>query len=51
VSEVEKVKIEVERLKPDAEGMIRWDVALGGMGRQTIELRWTLRKHGDVSGL
>lgn len=51
VSEVEKVKIEVERLKPDAEGMIRWEVALGGMGRQTIELRWTLRKHGDVSGL
>jgi len=51
VSEVEKVKIEVERQRPDADGMIRWDVALAGFGRHSLELRWTLRKHGDVSGL
>ena len=57
VSEIDKVKIEVdtartsERKAPDAEGMIRWDVTLGAYERRTLELRYTLRRHGDVTGL
>lgn len=57
VSEIDKVKIEVdaaktsERRAPDAEGMIRWDVTLGAYERRKIELCYTLRRHGDVTGI
>ncbi|MCA9635524.1 MAG: DUF4139 domain-containing protein [Myxococcales bacterium] len=57
VSEIDKVKIEVDARKttggkaPDEQGIVSWDVRLGAYERQTIELRYTLRKHGDVSGI
>ncbi|MEZ4454570.1 MAG: DUF4139 domain-containing protein [Nannocystaceae bacterium] len=57
VSEIDKVKIEVdaaktsERKTPDAEGMIEWDVALGPFERKKLELRYVVRRHGDVTGL
>ncbi len=57
VSEIEKLRIEVdagatsERQKPDSNGFIRWRVELPAFGRKTIELRYVVRKHGDVVGI
>ena len=57
ISEIEKVKIELDRRKttdgaaPDDNGVITWDVDLGAFERRRLELRYTLRKHGDVSGI
>lgn len=57
VSEIEKLRIEVdagatsERQKPDSNGFIRWRLELPAFGRKTIELRYVVRKHGDVVGI
>ncbi|MEZ4380881.1 MAG: mucoidy inhibitor MuiA family protein [Nannocystaceae bacterium] len=57
ISEIEKVKIELDRRKttsgaaPDDNGILTWDVDLGAFERRRLELRYTLRRHGDVSGV
>lgn len=57
VSEVEKLRIEVDtagttdRVKPDANGFLRWTVALPGLGHKSVELRYLVRKHADVVGV
>jgi hypothetical protein len=51
VSEVEKVKVEVDGETADADGFVRWDVELPAYGTSALDLRWTLKKHSDVSGV
>ncbi len=57
VSEIEKVKVDFDRRKtsggraPDDQGIVTWTVTLGPFARERLELRYTLRKHGDVVGL
>lgn len=57
VSEIEKVKVDFDRRKtsggrsPDDHGIVTWTVALGPFARERLELRYTLRKHGDVVGI
>ena len=57
VSEVEQVEIrpDVERTtggkRPDEDGMVVWEVSLPPAGRETLSLRYTLRKHKDVAGV
>jgi len=54
VSEIEKVKIEVDQKKTgrdaDTDGFVRWDVRLEPFGRERIELRYVVNRHSDVSG-
>jgi hypothetical protein len=57
VSEVEKLRIEVDAAhqrqgqKPDPNGFLHWTVELPGFGRKSVELRYLVRKHGDVVGI
>ena len=57
VSEIEKLRIEVDagatsdRQKPDPNGFVRWRLELPAFGRKSIELRYVVRKHGDVVGI
>jgi len=58
VSEVEKVRIQVVEDKttagrsgPDADGFLRWEVALEPFGHRDLALKWVLRKHDDVQGV
>ncbi|MDF1564461.1 MAG: mucoidy inhibitor MuiA family protein [Deltaproteobacteria bacterium] len=57
VSEVEKVKIELERkettgeVRPDADGLLEWTVELKPYGREKIELGYEVARHSDVVGL
>lgn len=55
VSELEKVRVELQSAsqgaKPDADGIVRWDVRLPGFGRQELVLEWDLVVHDDVQGL
>ena len=57
VSELEKVKIEVDSEKtdegrmPDEDGFVRWMIVLDGLSRRAVELRYTLKRHADVAGL
>jgi len=57
VSEIEKVKIEVDRRKTsegklaDDQGIVTWVVDLGPFARRRLDLRYTIRKHSDVSGI
>jgi uncharacterized protein (TIGR02231 family) len=57
VSEIEKLRIEVDagattdKQKPDNNGFLRWRVELPPFGRKTVELRYVVRKHGDVVGI
>lgn len=55
VSEIEKVKIDVDvrktsaRRTADADGFVRWSVALAGHAREILTLVYTVKKHDDVS--
>lgn len=57
VAEIEKVKVEVDarvtsdRKTPDPDGFLRWDVELAPLGHRELELRFALRRHGDVVGV
>ena len=57
VSEIEKVKVEVdahktsERRAPDADGLLHWSVELQPFERRSIEVRYVVRRHSDVSGI
>ncbi len=57
VSEIEKVKVDFDRRRtsggrtPDEQGIVTWTVTLDPFARERLELRYTLRKHGDVVGL
>ena len=51
VSEVEKVKIEVDHERPDEHGFVRWSVELGAGETAERELRYRLKLHSDVSGV
>ncbi len=57
VSEIEKVKIDFSRKEttegkcPDEQGIVRWQVELGPFERRRLQLRYTLRKHDDISGM
>lgn len=57
VSEIEKVQIThdtdetTEGTKPDADGFVRWDVALSGHGRKQIDLAYVVKHHKDVVGV
>ncbi|MCX4244525.1 mucoidy inhibitor MuiA family protein [Paraliomyxa miuraensis] len=55
VSELEKVKVELQsanpKAQPDADGFVRWDVRLLGLGRQELVLEWDLVVHDDVHGV
>lgn len=50
VSELDKVKVELQSAtpsaKPDADGIVRWDVRLPGFGRQELVLEWDLVVQG-----
>lgn len=54
VSELEKVNIELDEKKTgrraDEDGFVRWTIDLPAFGRDQKELRYTLRRHEDVSG-
>ncbi|HHH28890.1 MAG TPA: mucoidy inhibitor MuiA family protein, partial [Polyangiaceae bacterium] len=50
VSEIDKVKIEVERESSDKNGMVRWTVTLDPFGQDTVKLRYVVSRHSDVSG-
>lgn len=55
VSEIEKVKITVDTKettdgkKPDADGFVRWSVALAAHGRAKVELRYVVKRHKEVT--
>ena len=57
VSEIEKLRIEVDasatsdKQKPDQNGFVHWRLELPAFGRKTVELRYVVRKHGDVVGI
>jgi hypothetical protein len=57
VSEVEKVVVEFDAkvssrgAEPDADGFVRWPVRLGPFQRTTLELKYTVKKHRDVTGI
>lgn len=55
VSELDKVKVELQSAspaaKPDADGILRWDVHLPGFGRKELVLEWELVVHDDVQGV
>ncbi|MBK7825279.1 mucoidy inhibitor MuiA family protein [Nannocystis sp.] len=57
VSEIEKLRIEVDtaatsdKQKPDSNGFVHWRLELPAFGRKTLELRYLVRKHGDVVGI
>ncbi len=57
VSEVEQVEVrpDVERTtggkRPDDDGMVVWDVSLPPAGRETLTLRYTLRRQKGVAGV
>jgi uncharacterized protein (TIGR02231 family) len=55
VSEIDKVKVELGQAsqgnKPDADGILRWDVRLPGFGRHELVLEWALVVHDDVQGV
>lgn len=57
VSEIEKLAIEVDaagttnKRKPDGNGFVRWTIDLPSFGHEDVELRYIVRKHGDVVGV
>jgi uncharacterized protein (TIGR02231 family) len=51
VSEVEKVKIEVDLESTDEHGFVRWSVQLAPGETTERELRYRLKLHSDVSGV
>jgi uncharacterized protein (TIGR02231 family) len=57
VSEIEKVQLvhdakeTTDAAKPDADGFVRWDVALPARGRKELDLAYTMKRHKDVVGL
>ena len=57
VSEIDKVKIEVERRQttdakqPDGDGLLNWSVTLPPAGRKRVVLRYSVKKHSDVQGI
>ncbi len=51
VSEIEKVKVEVQGETPDADGFVRWELELPAYGTGALDLRWTLKRHSDVTGI
>ena len=54
ISELEKVQIAADApntsnsAAPDANGFVHWTVALKPHGRQSLKLRYTMKKHKDV---
>jgi len=54
VSELDKVKIELDEdatgRRADADGFVRWTIALPPFGRDRAVLRYTVKRHADVSG-
>lgn len=54
VSELEKVKIELDEAETgrpaDADGFVRWTIVLPPFGRDRAVLRYTVKRHADVSG-
>ncbi|ACY14519.1 mucoidy inhibitor MuiA family protein [Haliangium ochraceum] len=57
VSEIEKVQISVHAgettadARPDADGILEWRVDLPAFGRDSVVLRFDVKKHDDVRGL
>jgi hypothetical protein len=57
VSEIAKVVVvpdeegTTERRRPDADGFVSWTVQLRPFWHARRELRYTLKKHGDVKGI
>jgi uncharacterized protein (TIGR02231 family) len=57
VSELEKVKIDVDPehtssgAAPDGDGMVRFTLDLAPFAQGTLELRYAVRRHADVSGI
>ncbi len=57
ISEIEQVEIQFHeeettgRRKPDANGMVDWDVGPGPYGRASCDLAFTLRKKKSVEGI
>lgn len=50
VSELKEIEIVCQH-QADANGFVRRQVELGPLGRQTLELRYTVRRRREVSGL
>jgi hypothetical protein len=57
VSEIEKVEVNFDEKKtspratPNEDGFVKWTVDLAARGRTTLELRYVIRRHKDVSGI
>ncbi|HYF47808.1 MAG TPA: mucoidy inhibitor MuiA family protein [Planctomycetota bacterium] len=57
VSEIDRVQIVVDekktsgQKKPDADGFIKWTVALKPHGREKLDLYYAIRKKSDVQGV
>jgi hypothetical protein len=55
VSEIEKVQISVDASattgakQPDKHGFIEWELQLAAYGRDHVELRYSTKKHSDVT--
>ena len=57
VSEIDKVRVKPDKKKssrgatPDDDGFVRWTIDVGAHGHETLELAYTIEKHGDVIGI
>ncbi|HJN72603.1 MAG TPA: DUF4139 domain-containing protein [Myxococcota bacterium] len=51
VSEVEKVKIELQGDTADKDGFVSWDLELPAYSTAAVDLCWRLQKHRDVEGI
>ncbi len=57
VSEVEKVEVTFDekktspRASPNEDGFVKWTVDLAARSHATLELRYVIRRHKDVSGI
>ncbi|MGE0790409.1 MAG: hypothetical protein AB7S26_32330 [Sandaracinaceae bacterium] len=38
------------RRAPDRDGFVRWAIELAPRARERVKLRYTVRRHSDVSG-
>lgn len=55
VSELDKVEIDLKRsspaTKPDKDGFLEWSVEVAPYAHESVSLRYTLKRHSDVSGV
>ncbi len=55
VSELDKVEVELKRTSPpieaDKDGFLEWMVQVAGYEQETVSLRYTLKRHSDVTGV